>query len=106
MQFSLWDTIPGPYNPKAVGVFEEYDMTGVTTRAIRLEPKFQGWGASVGEVEFWVHDPGDFEATVEGLVETRPITTEHLQPMTAGPIGQVTRWFSLRRTGRATIPAN
>ena len=70
MQFSLWDTIPGPYNPKAVGVFEEYDMTGVTTRAIRLEPKFQGWGHQWGgEVEFWVHDPGDFEATVEGLVE-------------------------------------
>ena len=23
----------------------------------------------MGEVEFWVHDPGDFEATVEGLVE-------------------------------------
>ena len=69
MGFSLWKTMPGPVKPKGIGVFVEYDMTGVTTRAIRLAPKFQGWGHQWGEVEFWVHDPGDFEATVSGLVE-------------------------------------
>ena len=69
MNFSLWKTMPGPVKPKGIGVFIEYDLTGVTTRAIRLAPKFQGWGHQWGEVEFWVHDPGDFEATVDGLVE-------------------------------------
>ena len=40
------------------------DDPGHSTRT-----EVSGLGASVGEVEFWVHDPGDFEATVEGLVE-------------------------------------
>ena len=42
-------------------------MNGVFTRAIRLAPKFQGWGHQWGEVEFWVYDTGDFQADIEGL---------------------------------------
>ena len=48
MQFSLWDTIPGPYNPKAVGVFEEYDMTGVTTPPFDSNRSFRVGGISGG----------------------------------------------------------
>ena len=50
-------------------MFAEYDLEGISTRAIRLAPKFQGWGHQWGEVEFWVYDTGDFASEVEGLTK-------------------------------------
>ena len=69
MSFSLLKTVPGVVGIREQGVFAEYDLEGITTRAIRLAPKFQGWGHQWGEVEFWVYDSGDFEAKVEGLTK-------------------------------------
>ena len=64
MNFSLLKTAPGVIGIRGQGVFAEYDLEGVTTRAIRLAPKFQGWGHKWGEVEFWVYDTGDFQVDV------------------------------------------
>ena len=44
MNFSLHKVFPGIVSPLEKGKFMEIDMSGVSTRAIRLEPKYQGWG--------------------------------------------------------------
>ena len=69
MNFSLYKTLPGGVGLREQGLFAEYDLQGVQTRAIRLAPKFQGWGHQWGEVEFWVYDSGDFDAKIEGLTK-------------------------------------
>ena len=62
MNFSLLKTEPGVIGIRGQGVFAEYELEGVSTRAIRLAPKFQGWGHQWGEVEFWVYDTGRFSS--------------------------------------------
>ena len=46
----------------------------VSTQAIRLYPRYQGWGHQLGEVEFWVYDNGYFDAEVTGLGQVRTTT--------------------------------
>ena len=67
MNFELLDSFPGGPGLLQQGKYAEFDMNGITTQAIRLEPSYDGWGHMWGEVEFWVYDTGEFEAPVYGL---------------------------------------
>ena len=67
MNFELYDRFPGGAGPVQQGKYAEFDMNGIITQAIRLEPEYDGWGHMWGEVEFWVYDTGEFEAPVYGL---------------------------------------
>ena len=67
MNFELHDIFTGGYGPTEQGRFTDIPMDGVSTQAIRLYPRYQGWGHQWGEVEFWVYDKGYFDAEVTGL---------------------------------------
>ncbi len=67
MNFGLLDEFAGGAGPVQQGKYVEFDMNGIETQAIRLEPEYDGWGHMWGEVEFWVRDTGEFEAPVYGL---------------------------------------
>ena len=60
MNFELLDSFPGGPGLLQQGKYAEFDMNGITTQAIRLEPSYDGWGHMWGEVEFWVYDTGEF----------------------------------------------
>ena len=84
MNFSLLRVSPGGIGLREQGLFAEYDLEGVSTRAIRLAPKFQGWGHQWGEVEFWVNDSGSFEARIDGLTKGQ---TYHYRSFTSNDGG-------------------
>ena len=67
MNFQLHDVFAGAVGPTEQGRFTDIPMEGISTQAVRLFPKYQGWGHQWGEVEFWVYDSGNFEQRVTGL---------------------------------------
>ena len=69
LNFELHQVFPGEVGSTEQGRFTDIDLEGISTQAIRLMPKYQGWGHQWGEVEFWVYDSGNFEAPVQGLAK-------------------------------------
>ena len=67
LNFELYGTFPGETGPTEQGRFTDIPMDRLETQAVRLFPKYRGWGHQLGEVEFWVYSDGNFGEKVEGL---------------------------------------
>ena len=54
MNFNLHDTFAGGYGPTEQGRFTDIPMDGVSTQAIRLYPRYQGWGHQWGKLSLGI----------------------------------------------------
>ena len=85
--FQLHGIFPVEIGYTEQGRFTDIDMKGVVTQAIRLLPRYRGWGHQLGEWSFGFTVTEILVLKSMALVEDRPISIAVLFPIQGDLLG-------------------